>query len=320
LASVRKDIKLLGGGFMAAVKRKVYFYNRHGDKLAGIITYPMNPDNLSISPAVLLCQGLSGIKNLVLPTIADSFAKEGWISLTFDYSGFGESEGQQGWIDPFKRIEDAHYAAEFLARDPHVNKNKMGIYGISYGGPVAISLLSRIPYIKAAVAVSAPGNGRLLMRQLRDEDSWNEFIGKVDEARETGVSTGKWIKTDIFKLFPFSQKFMDKYSRLGQHPQSSAVNNSDKKNQGGFFLNSADLIMAFHPEEEVRKKGKIPLLLISGDLDDVATPVQVRSIFENAPEPKELVFLKGMDHVDLDAGPGLKEQIRMSISCFKKYI
>lgn len=305
---------------MSSFLQNVFFFNRHGEKLAGTLSFPTKMASQGSVPAILLCQGLSGVKDLVLPAISKAFVEQGWIALTFDYSGFGESEGERGWIDPFRRVEDALYAFAFLSGVPEVCHSAMGIYGLSYGGPVAISLLSRLPAVKAAVAVSAPGNGTLLMQQMRTDEQWHDFIREVESARKTAAKTGAFPQTDILHLFPFDDRFMSKYKHLGQHPQSSAMDHQQESSGQKFFFGSADLIMAFHPEEEVKRKGKVPLLLISGASDTVAKPAQVREIERNAPEPCELIFLPGMDHVDLDAGKGLEIQIRHAVNWFSKYL
>jgi alpha/beta superfamily hydrolase len=52
---------------------------------------------------VLLCRGFAGIKELLLPAHAERFQKAGVAALTFDYRGFGGSEGEPGgWSRPNK--------------------------------------------------------------------------------------------------------------------------------------------------------------------------------------------------------------------------
>lgn len=44
------------------------------------------------------------------------------------------------------------------------------------------------------------------------------------------------------------------------------------------------------------KKIKVPIILIAGELDDVAPPNSVKEIFDNAKEPKRFSVVSGIDH------------------------
>ena len=71
------------------------FDGPRGARLAGVLRLPdEQPEPGSPAPAVLLCQGLSGVKHLVLPEVARALAARGFASLRFDYAGYGDSEGE----------------------------------------------------------------------------------------------------------------------------------------------------------------------------------------------------------------------------------
>lgn len=79
------------------------------------------------------------MRTLVLPEVARRLADVGVASLRFDYSGFGDSQGERGWIDPGARADDARFALEALIAQPHVDAVRLGVYGHSLGGPVALA-------------------------------------------------------------------------------------------------------------------------------------------------------------------------------------
>ena len=41
----------------------------------------------------MLCHGYTGVRNLYLPEIARVFNAAGYVALTLDYKGWGDSEG-----------------------------------------------------------------------------------------------------------------------------------------------------------------------------------------------------------------------------------
>ncbi|HAO2691665.1 TPA: alpha/beta fold hydrolase, partial [Escherichia coli] len=57
-------------------------------------------------PLILLCHGFCGIRNVLLPSFANAFTEAGFATITFDYRGFGESEGERGRLVPAMQTED----------------------------------------------------------------------------------------------------------------------------------------------------------------------------------------------------------------------
>jgi pimeloyl-ACP methyl ester carboxylesterase len=291
----------------------IRFYTRDGVKLAGTLTLPPGASSTDRSPAILLCQGLSGRKDLVLPHIAGRFAEAGLASLAFDYRGYGESEGIRGWVDPPGRVEDALYACAYLCQRPEIDPTRVAVYGLSLGGPIAICVAERETRIRAVVAVSSPGNGERLLRSLRTEAQWTEFQERLlTERRERAVS-GRSTLVDVREIFPFSPRLLAKYSALASGSGTSTMAPSPAVGPApSVYLASAEAILDFRPEDAVRRLESRPLLLIAGENDDVATHDHVRALFDPAPGPRELVMMPDCDHVDLDTGEGLTEQASMA--------
>ena len=98
--------------------RSVAFHTRDSSRLAGTFVLPMEASPDHRVPAVVLCQGLSGVTDLVLPEVARCFAVAGFASLAFDYRGYGQSEGEKGWILPRSRVVDALHA--FSSSNPGI--------------------------------------------------------------------------------------------------------------------------------------------------------------------------------------------------------
>src|SRR5207244_13047365 len=63
----------------------------------------------------VLCCGYTGVKNLYLDEMARRFAAAGFVSLTFDYKGWGDSEGPPLRLAPYGRVEDTQAALTFLS-------------------------------------------------------------------------------------------------------------------------------------------------------------------------------------------------------------
>lgn len=296
---------------------EVGFHGPRGLRLAGVLRIPDGQG--SPVPGVLLCQGLSGVKHLVLPEVAARLAERGLGSLRFDYSGYGESEGERGWIDPRARVDDAEHALEVLAAQDAIDSTRLGVYGHSYGGPVAVALAAREPRVRAVVSVSGPGNGGELLRSLRPSWEWIAFKRRVREARARRAATGEGTLVEVDEIFPFSPAFKAAYEKLKQEAGgSSALAAGEDVGTRRFYLESVDAIIDFRPEEDATRLRDCPLLLVQGEDDDVAPVETVEPVYTNAPGRKRWIVMPGLGHNDLDSGGGLSAAADLAASWFSE--
>jgi len=299
---------------------EVSFFNRHGAKLAGVLDLPQGT-HAAPSPGVLLCQGLSGVKHLVLPEVAAGLAAKGFASLRFDYAGYGDSEGERGWIDPPARVDDALYAFAWLRSQQAVDSARVGVYGHSYGGPVAIILAAREPKVKAVVSVSGPGDGAWMLSSIRTSWDWTAFKQRVEQERVTVATTGESTLVDITEILPFSPAFFAANEKLTVGAGDSAKGTrAEDIGTTMFRLASTDAMLDFHPEDAARRLGNRPLLLVHGENDSAAVIEAVAPIYANAPGPKKMIGIPGADHGDLDAGPGLAQAIGFAGDWFAAHL
>src|SRR5439155_1410144 len=88
----------------------------------------------STAGAAVQCHGYTGIKDLYLPDNARTLAQAGYVVMTFDYKGWGESAGPRSRLAPYSRVADVQAAMTFLGTLPEVDAERIGLYGTSYGG------------------------------------------------------------------------------------------------------------------------------------------------------------------------------------------
>ncbi len=93
----------------------------------------------------------------------------GFDVLVVDYEGFGDSEGKS---NPKRTIEDGRGAvrfAETLNRNP---KGGVVLLGQSLGGAVAIPVMAKEPFVKAAVIESSFPSYRTIARDVCKRSAW----------------------------------------------------------------------------------------------------------------------------------------------------
>ena len=119
------------------MKKPVSFYSE-GVRLVGDLYYPDDQRPGERRAGILLCHGYTGVKDLYLPDNARALNEAGYVAMTFDYKGWGESGGARSRLAPYSRVADARAALTYLGTLPEVNSERRGIYGTSYGGATVV--------------------------------------------------------------------------------------------------------------------------------------------------------------------------------------
>ncbi|MCX6815907.1 MAG: alpha/beta fold hydrolase [Candidatus Aenigmarchaeota archaeon] len=163
------------------MEKKVYFYNKKKQRLAGFLHIPKKTP----APTIILANGFtSDMTNK--KNIAKTLAKNGFIVLRFDQSGCGESEGKFYDFTVSGNVSDCEAAFDFLAKQKFVDKNRIGMSGHSLGGMVTILAAAKNRKIKVIVPVDSPYD-----MKTRGRDS--EFNKKkfLNEWKRTGYKVFK---------------------------------------------------------------------------------------------------------------------------------
>lgn len=303
----------------------VNFFTSNGIKLSGNVYFPDNVPNpankhFTALPAIILCQGLSGVKNKVLPEIATLFSHNGYIVLAFDYRGFGESEGDRTRLFPEERVDDILHAIAYMQSYPNVDQEKVGLYGLSYGAAGCLAATALAPQVKCVVAVSGAVDGIDFMRGLRTTDQWIAFkkLMQVDSLNQ--ATHGQSALIAINEIVPFTPEFWQKYNKLGNKNDSESIPASKVNQLPQFSLASAYAMTQFNISAITDKLSPRPVLIIHGEVDNVIAIEDVMKVYNKINTKKDLIIIENCDHIDLDHGPGLTKQINFSLQWFDRYL
>lgn len=110
-----------------------------GYKLSGTLVTP--DDTSEKLPAVVFYHGMVSASKPRYVERAKRLAQQGIAALCLDFRGCGESDGKLGKLSLADWFNDALLAFDFLANQPFVDEERMGISGKSFGGYIA-SLVS----------------------------------------------------------------------------------------------------------------------------------------------------------------------------------
>jgi hypothetical protein len=163
-----------------AEKKAVTIYS-DGNKMQGDLYFPAGFKKDDMRPVVIFCNGTGGTRKGTPTKLAAHFVKAGYVFLAFDYRGWGDSDGKlmplealpkpsdKGEVTVKARVarwqmnyadqtEDIRAAISYVAGEPGVDPEKIGIMGSSYGGGLVTWVAGNDPRVKCVVA-QVPGMG-----------------------------------------------------------------------------------------------------------------------------------------------------------------
>ncbi len=293
------------------MKRAIEFYSE-GFKLCGDVYVPDGLAEGEKRSAVLLCHGYTGVKDLYLPDNARVLNEAGYVAMTFDYKGWGDSEGKSPHrLAPYSRVADVQAAMTFLGLQPEVNEDSIGIYGTSYGGATVSWVGAVDPRAKCIVSVVGIGNGARWMSRVRRMDEWFDLLDRSKADREQRALTGK-------------SEMVERAEILLPDRQSAELAAAARRNNpaavGTIPVEYVDDTIGFNPEWIVDKISPRPILFITSDDDRLVPQEESEQLFAHAGEPKKLVVLKGVGHYEVYTEPAFSQVMDETIAWYQKYL
>jgi len=289
----------------------VGFYS-NGHRLSGILRIPEEFKDGEKKPGIVVCHGFAAFKEMVpLPQVATAFTEAGYVTLTFDYRGFGTSEGPRWRLIPMEEVEDIRNAITFLQSRPEVDKEKIGLWGTSLGGGLVVYAAAMDSRVKCTVSNVPVANGYKWMKERFTETEFKQFLEEVEKNRNQRVLTGKSMRVDPFSIYlprptPEAIEFW-KITRA-QHPERAEMQIDFE-----FF----EKILEFNACEIVHKISPRPIIFIYAKKDPLRSHAE--ELFEKAAEPKKII---GFDvhHHEIYKQENLKEVMKVTLEWYNQWL
>ena len=266
--------------------------NYYSDTLS-IAAHLYTPENWSpgdpLRPAIVCLHGYSGMKEVYGMDVPHRLWEEGYFVIAPDHRGFGESEGLRGRHRPLEQAQDVHDAFTFLETIEGVDKNRMGLYGTSWGGASAIWCAAFDERIKVIVNSVGVSDGERWLANARRPHEWLNFQGQVTEAARKRVKTGEITKMPLLDIMLTDPHTL---GVIEQHHQKHGHYVSD------YDLESAETCMRFKPEKVAHLISPRPVLVIYAEDDCTVPPEEQFGCYSQLGEPKKLVKLPKAQHYE----------------------
>lgn len=300
---------------MNTFTKKNIEFNSSGLKCRGWIYIPDNISKGSKLPAIVMAHGMAAVKEMGLNGYAELFAKAGFIILVFDYRFWGESDGEpRNQIFPLEMVADYRNAITWVAELSEVNPTRIGVWGSSYSGGLAISVGTFDKRVKAVVA-QVPSTLNPDSRRAKDPKTWDTIGEILIQDRIERYKTGKinYIKVVAPDgescVLPYKDAY-EWYNRFREFAPTW---------QNKITLESLEKMREFDPVSMIHMVSPAALLLIPSDRDELIPIHFVKEAFEKARAPKDMKIIS-TSHFTPYEEPWLSKTAGLAIGWFSKYL
>ena len=287
------------------MRKDVEFYSENC-LLKGHLYLPENFEG--ILPGIVMCHGFAGIKEILLPPFAEKFSENGFAVLTFDYRGFGESEGVSGLLSAWNQVKDIRNAVTFMTSLNEVDSKNIGLWGSSYGGAHAVCISGIDKRVKCACTQLPFGDGERLILSSKTEEEQQKMLESLNKMLLKTVTKNRGLMMPVNKFLTDKQsaKAYGKYMKQFPHMNIKIP-----------FVTMLETI-EYKPENFL-SKSNTPIH-ITGALNDIVNPfTEAQSIYDKANEPKKLLEVEAT-HFEIYEGEKFDIVSDSQLNWFNKYL
>jgi uncharacterized protein len=284
--------------------QKVMFKNKLNMKVVGNLFLPRNLDQSAKSAAIAVGHPMGAVKEQSANLYATKLAERGFVTLAFDLSFWGESDGQpRNTVAPDIYVEDFSAAVDFLGTRPFVDRDRIGVLGICGSGSFVVAAAQIDPRMKAVATVSMYDMGAANSDGLRKSVTAEQRKKVLEEAAEQRYvefqgGEARYTSGTVHQLTeksnPVEREFYDFYrtprgefTPAGSSPQLTT--HPTLSSNAGF--------MNFYPFAGIETVSPRPMLFITGD--NAHSKEFSEDAYKRAAGPKELLVVPNAGHVDL---------------------
>ena len=281
--------------------QKVTFTNLYGMKVAGNLFVPKNLDKSKKYPAIIVGHPMGAVKEQSSNLYAQKMADQGYITISFDLSFWGDSEGQpRNSISPDIYADDFSAAVDYLDTLSYVDRENIGVIGICGSGSFAVSEAKIDSRLKAIATVSMYDMGSAARNSLHHSQTLEQrkqFVVDAAHQRDVEYAGGQRVygggtaDTAAEATSPIAKEFYDFY-------RTSRGSAGDIKNHTTHpTLTGVVKFFNFYPFNDIETISPRPLLFIAGQ--EAHSLEFSEDAYAKAAEPKELYIIPNAGHVDL---------------------
>ncbi|MGB7871910.1 MAG: alpha/beta fold hydrolase [Mycobacterium sp.] len=271
------------------------------------------PSGVAAPPVVILGHGLGATREMRLDAFAERFAQAGIAALAFTYRHFGDSGGRPRQLLSIKRqLADWEAALAYVTARHDLDGTRIAVWGSSFGGGHSITVASRHPELKAAVAQCPFTDGLASALALGPAASL-KVLPTV--AKDFASMVGRRTPTMIpLAGPPDSIALMNASDAL---PGYEALLPPDTTFRNEVAARVAPTIMAYRPGRAA-KQINFPILFCVSNTDTVTPPTQTLRYARTAPRGEIRRYDAG--HFDFYIGEAFEALVRDQVEFLTRHL
>lgn len=248
-----------------------------GSRLAGE-AFSLKANDDKPLPTIIMCHGWGGIAERLRPD-AIAFARAGYFVVTFDYRGWGPSEGRlvtsrplarakpgepvtaevkeiREVVDPLDQTTDLENVIHWVHGEKQCDKERIGLWGSSYSGGHVVYAAAHDSRVKATVSQVPGMDSRFVMqgavRKQTLDDATKRTHGEIGYPAPGAVEVGK------LRGAPIRERLMNyaPVEEAGKAPQCAMLFIIAEKEE--LFDNNDHGVKAFNRAKGPKKLVEIP--------------------------------------------------------------
>jgi hypothetical protein len=252
------------------------------------------PDGPGPHPVVVMAGGWCYVKELVQPDYARVFARAGVAALVFDYRNFGTSDGEpRQHIDPWSQIEDYKNAISYVETRSEIDRERIGVWGISYSGGHVLIVGATDPRVKCVVSNIPVVDGLLTMRLVHGSLSFRSLQATMLEDRRTRSSTGEYGYMPMSSEDPSAELVTWPFPEVTSafnHLKATEAPNHEHRNT----IASVELLCNYSVLPYAKRIVNVPTLMTVAEGDDITIWDEEIAVYNAIATPKKQLFV--FDH------------------------
>ena len=285
--------------------QKVVLTNKElNTRMAGILRIP---DGFNLSknyPAIVVTGPMLSIKEQAQSVYAERLTEAGYVTLVFDGTYFGESEGiPRGQELPDVKESDIEGAVDYLVSLPYVDNERVGGLGICGSGSYMSVAGVKEPRLKAITAI-VPAISDISNSPMMNFFKPEEEVTAAKEAYDNGKGGLEYLN---FMPRAFDEGAAYYYSSRG-----------NRKGWSNQVVAWSQLELVKYNVTEIMKNMSKPYLVISGE--NAWSKPSSEEVFAAVPhDHKEMHIIPEASHFDMyDLEPYVSEAFAHIVPFFEK--
>ncbi len=279
------------------MERRVEFRSVNETVVGTFITPPHGQGPFA---TVVMGGGWCYVKEIVMPHYAKKMLEAGLAVLMFDYRCLGESGGEpRQHLDPWAQIEDFKNAISFATTQPDVDPNRIGAWGISYGGGHVLIVGASDPRVRCIVSNIPVVDGYDTMRREHGGRRFDLLMKAIMEDRLNRFRTGQPGRIPFSAADPDTTlctcPFPTVYEVFKQIKETEAP-----RHENYSTVESVEMLLSYTVFPYVRRILNTPTLMIVAENDNITLWDREIDAFNDIPATtKKLEVLPDVSHMSL---------------------